>query len=84
MSDAVIPMQRTTEEPEQILRNAMARCAEIRSRGKEIYMIVMMAEDHELPMFAQTWIFTEDMAACALRVQLAALGHMRETYSEQS
>lgn len=82
MSDGVLVMQRTTEEPEQILRNALARCAEIRSRGETPYCIVMLAQDHELPMFVSTRIFSGDIAACAMRMQLAAIEHFRETYSE--
>lgn len=79
---AVAVLQRTTEEPEQILRNALARCAEIRSRGEVPYCVVMLAQDHELPMFVSTRMFSADIAACALRMQLAALDHVRETYSD--
>lgn len=83
MTDTVLPLQRPTEEPEQILRNALARCAEIRSRGAEPYVIVMMAQNHELPMFVRSWIFTEDIAACSVRMQIEAIDHLRETYAEQ-
>lgn len=78
----VTGLQVTTEVPEQILRNALARCAEIRAQGREPYVVVLCAPDKDLPSLVYSPMFTGDVVACAARLQLAALEHMRETYSE--
>ena len=75
-------LQVATTEPEQILRNALARCAEIRAEGKEPYVVVLCAADKELPSIAMSPMFAVDVVACSYRLQMAALDHMREVYSE--
>lgn len=82
MPDRVGCIQIATDKPEQILRNALARCAEIRSEGREPYVVVLCAADRDLPAMANSPMFTADVAACAARLQLFALDHMRETYEE--
>lgn len=80
MSAPVSSLQRPTQEPEQILRNALARCAEIRATGVEPYVVVMLGADHELPSFAMSPILSHDLSACAMRCHLAALDHVRDVY----
>jgi hypothetical protein len=78
----VTGLQVTTEVPEQILRNALARCAEIRAEGREPYVVVLCSADKDLPALVYSPMFTGVDVACAARLQLAALDHMRKTYSE--
>ncbi len=69
-------------EAELMLREALAQCAEVRSRGKEPYVVVMMGEDEHLPTIGRTTMFGSDLTACAMRLQIEAQEHMRELYSE--
>lgn len=77
----VRPLQHSTEEPEQILRNALARIAEIRSREAIPYLIVLMGEQAELPMCASSPLLASDLAACGARLQIAVHDRFSEVYS---
>lgn len=77
----VRPLQAETEEPEQILRNALARCAEIRSRDAIPYAIVLIGEQGDLPMCVSTPLLASDLAACGARLQIAVHERFTEVYS---
>lgn len=78
----VTGLQVATDNPEQILRNALARCAEIRADGREPYVVVLCSADKDLPALVHSPMFTGDVVACAARLQLAALDHMSAAYAE--
>jgi len=82
MTETVSAMRFGCERPEDILRDALAQCAEMRSRGVEPYLIVLLGEDDHLPKLGRTPMFSSELLACAMRVHVEAEDHIREIYSE--
>lgn len=76
----VVAMRLGGSTPEDILRDALSQCREMRARGKEPYLVVLIGEDEHLPQIGRTSMFTSDMLACSMRLQIEAQDHMRDTY----
>ena len=71
-----------SDKAEDMLRDALSQCAEMRSRGVEPYLIVLLGEDDHLPQLGRTPILSSELLACAMRVHVEAEDHIREIYSE--
>lgn len=67
-------------DPETILRNLLAGCAEIRSRGREPYFIVLFGETEMLPIMTRTKMLNAEAAACLVRLELEVHRMFRTTY----
>ena len=78
----VTALQFGAGQAEDLLRGALAQCAEMRSRGVEPYLIVLLGEDDHLPQLGRTPMLSSEILACAMRVHVEAEDHIREIYSE--
>ena len=82
MTETISVMRFDSDEPEHILRDALSQCAEMRSRGAEPYLVLLIGEENEMPQMGRTPMYATHLAACSARLELEMHEIMRELYSE--
>ena len=82
MTETVSVMRFGGKTPEELLREALSECAEIRSRGEEPYILVMLGEGDSMPQLGFTSLRSTILLACAMRIHIEAEDHVREIYDK--
>ncbi len=78
---ALMPEAKT---PEDLLRNALAECAETRSRGEFPHVLVMIVDDHPVPGLFYSAMSVKEFSACAQMASFLADEVIRQFRDQNS